>query len=168
MDEIDLNNLEILQKDGRISMKRLAEQIHMSSPSTIERVRRLEENRSILGYRAVVRPDRVGLQINTFVLVAVDPNQQEALYRFAQESDRITAAYVLLGKYGLMLQISCPDMEDYLHTIYQIQKFGFTESYPICDLLKTEYYKRLTSVARSDHNFVACADRTPQEEQPSS
>ena len=47
MDEIDLDILEILQKDGRISMKKLAEQIHMSSPSTIERVRRLEENRSI-------------------------------------------------------------------------------------------------------------------------
>ena len=159
MDEIDLNILEILQKDGRISMKKLAEQIHMSSPSTIERVRRLEDNRSILGYRAVVRPDRVGLQINTFVLVIVDPTQQEALYHFARESDRIVAAYVLLGKYGLMLQISCPDMEDYLHTIYQIQKFGYTESYPICDLLKTEYYKRLTSVAKSDHNFVACAEQ---------
>ena len=109
MDEIDLDILEILQKDGRISMKKLAEQIHMSSPSTIERVRRLEENRSILGYRAVVRPDRVGLQVNTFVLVIVDPNQQEELYRFVRESDRIVAAYVLLGKYGLMLQISCPD-----------------------------------------------------------
>lgn len=160
MDEIDLDILEILQKDGRISMKKLAEQIHMSSPSTIERVRRLEENRSILGYRAVVRPDRVGLQVNTFVLVIVDPNQQEELYRFVRESARIVAAYVLLGKYGLMLQISCPDMEDYLHTIYLIQKFGFTESYPICDLLKTECYKRLTGVVHSDHNFVACGEKT--------
>lgn len=165
MDEIDQKILEILQVDGRISMKRLAEQIHMSSPSTIERVRRLEENRSIMGYRAIVRPDRVGLQINTFVLVSVASHRQEALHQFIKENDRIVAAYALLGKYGLMLQISCPDMEDFLHTIYLIQEYGYTESYPICDLLKTESYKRLKSIPRSDHRFVVCCDQ-PEEESP--
>lgn len=156
MDEIDQRILEILQSDGRISMRRLSEQIHMSAPATIERVRRLEENRSIMGYRAIVRPDRVGLQINTFVLVAADPHRQEELYRFVRENDRIVAAYVLLGRYSLMLQVSCPDMEDYLHTIYLIREYGYTETYPMCDLLKSETYKRLKSVPRSAHQFVAC------------
>ena len=41
-DLTDRKIISILQKDGRITMKHLGELINMSTPSTIDRVRRLE------------------------------------------------------------------------------------------------------------------------------
>lgn len=69
MDATDFKILEILQSDGRISMKKLADQINMSTPATTERVRKLEENQSIVGYKAIIRPDLVGREVSAFIQV---------------------------------------------------------------------------------------------------
>lgn len=69
MDNTDFKIIEILQQNARISMQRLAQEINMSTPATIERVRKLEESGSIVGYRAMVRPERVGRDIVAFVMI---------------------------------------------------------------------------------------------------
>lgn len=42
MDSIDEKIIQILQKDGRISMQKLAKELPMSVPATCARVRKLE------------------------------------------------------------------------------------------------------------------------------
>lgn len=44
MDVIDEKIIQILQKDGRISMQKLAKELPMSVPATCDRVRRLEDS----------------------------------------------------------------------------------------------------------------------------
>lgn len=54
MDQIDKKIVELLQSNAKISMKDLAESVHLSSPSVTERVRKLEEQQIIEGYHAHV------------------------------------------------------------------------------------------------------------------
>lgn len=54
MDLVDQNILHNLQEDGRISMTELGKRVGLSVPAVKERVKRLEENGTILGYRAVL------------------------------------------------------------------------------------------------------------------
>ena len=60
VDSLDEQILAALQENGRLTMKSLAEQVGLSSPAMIERVRRLEERGVISGYRAVVAPAALG------------------------------------------------------------------------------------------------------------
>ena len=56
MDITDYKIIEILQKEGRISMKDLGKIVGLTSPAVSERVRRLEESGVIEGYKAIVNP----------------------------------------------------------------------------------------------------------------
>lgn len=54
MDQIDKKIVGLLQSNAKISMKDLAEAVHLSAPSVTERVRKLEEQKIIEGYHAHV------------------------------------------------------------------------------------------------------------------
>ena len=69
-DLTDRKIISILQKDGRITMKHLGELINMSTPSTIDRVRRLEEAGVIKGYAAVV--DYIALGYDRLLCIFVE------------------------------------------------------------------------------------------------
>ena len=142
MDQIDFQILEILQRDGRIPMKKLAEQISMSTPAVIERVKKLEENQSIVGYHAVVRPDRV-----------------DAFYRYVRESDNVIQASELAGRFTALLEVSCPDMEEFLKTVYDFYDMGTTETYVITDLIKSGVYKRAIDSRDDGRSFHSPAKK---------
>ena len=72
VDSLDEQILAALQENGRLTMKSLAEQVGLSSPAMIERVRRLEERGVISGYRAVVAPAALGRPISALIAATVD------------------------------------------------------------------------------------------------
>ncbi len=56
MDSTDAKIIEILQDNGRISMKDLGIAVGLTSPAVSERVKRLEEAKIISGYKAIINP----------------------------------------------------------------------------------------------------------------
>lgn len=69
MDEMAWKILAQLQADARLSFSELGRRIGLSTPATAERVRRLEDQGVILGYRAMVDPERVGLSVGAFIRI---------------------------------------------------------------------------------------------------
>lgn len=67
MDTIDRQLVEALRANGRSSWAELGRAVGLSGPSVQERVRRLEQRGVLLGYRAVVAPERVGLGTSALV-----------------------------------------------------------------------------------------------------
>ena len=61
--------MTILQRDGRIRYADLAREVGMSPSAVADRVRRLEEAGVIVGYAALVDPERVGLGILALIRV---------------------------------------------------------------------------------------------------
>lgn len=72
LDDIDLKILKHLQRDGRSQRNKLAEIVHLSVPSVSERMRKLEEKKLILEYRAILDSKRFNFDITAFVFVEVD------------------------------------------------------------------------------------------------
>lgn len=60
MDITDYKIIEILQEEGRISMKDLGKIVGLTSPAVSERVKRLEEAGVIEGYKAIINPNALG------------------------------------------------------------------------------------------------------------
>src|SRR5277367_4400680 len=71
IDDIDCEILAELQANARIAFAELGRRVGLSTPAVIERVKRLEENHIILGYRAMVDPAKVGLPVRAFVKVTI-------------------------------------------------------------------------------------------------
>lgn len=140
MDNIDCSILNVLQKNGRISMNKLAESIPMSVPATCERVRKLEDNGIITGYTVQLSPMAAGKTINSFILFACNIGEIETVRKFLNEDHRIISAHFLAGKYTMMLEVSCSDMNEYLDLIQTLFPLGTSESYIQIECLKERYY----------------------------
>lgn len=142
MDNTDYKILDILQRDGRISMQKLAKSINMSTPATIERVRKLEDNGTIVGYRAKVRPERVGREILSFILARIEYNRRTEFYRFVQSCDAVISVYEITGQYTHLIEASCRDMDEFQRTVYSLYDMGFTETCIVLDNIKSGIFTR--------------------------
>ena len=67
LDRIDRKILDILQREGRLSMTDLAERVGLSASPCTERVRRMERAGVITGYHARVSPAALGKTLLVFV-----------------------------------------------------------------------------------------------------
>lgn|SRR5688572_5743299 len=69
LDEIDRGILEMLQDDCKVALARVGEQVGLSAPSIVERVRKLEAEGFIEGYHARLNARRLGLDVTAFISV---------------------------------------------------------------------------------------------------
>src|SRR3546814_20723645 len=81
-DRFDRTMLEILAKDGRITITDLAQRVGLSKTPTQVRLRRLIENGTIMGFRAVIDPTRLGLDHVAFPEVKLSDTRETALRAF--------------------------------------------------------------------------------------
>jgi Lrp/AsnC family leucine-responsive transcriptional regulator len=83
IDPIDLKILSILQNSGRSRLADIAEQVDLSAPAVMERVKKLEVGGVIKGYQAVVDATKVGKDITAFIGVSV--GSQRDMDKFAAQ-----------------------------------------------------------------------------------
>ena len=69
LDATDRRILRILGQDGRASYQAVADEVGLSRPAIMERVKRLEESGYIRGYRVQLDRAKVGLPVTAFVAV---------------------------------------------------------------------------------------------------
>jgi Lrp/AsnC family leucine-responsive transcriptional regulator len=69
LDETDRHILEVLQADCKVALAKVGEQVGLSAPSVVERVRKLEHEGFIEGYHARLNPRRLGLDVTAFISV---------------------------------------------------------------------------------------------------
>ncbi|MEM7463946.1 MAG: Lrp/AsnC ligand binding domain-containing protein [Pseudomonadota bacterium] len=116
LDPIDIKMLAALQENGRITVTELAEKVHLSKTPCTERVRRLEREGYISGYRAMLVPERVGLSCLVFVQVTLERTTTDVLDRFNEAVSMIQeveAAHMIAGGYDYLLKVRARDMTHY-------------------------------------------------------
>ena len=136
-DLTDRKIISILQKDGRITMKHLGELINMSTPSTIDRVRRLEEAGVIKGYAAVVDYIALGYDMHIDILVEVNQNKRPGLLEYIAKNKLIAGAHGVAGSKDMVLDVYCRTSE-FNKLVDELRSFGETESNMIMEFIKEE------------------------------
>jgi Lrp/AsnC family leucine-responsive transcriptional regulator len=81
LDLIDLKILSILQNSGRSRLADIAEEVELSAPAVMERVKKLEVGGVIKGYQALVDGKKVGKDITAFIGVSI--GNQRDINKFA-------------------------------------------------------------------------------------
>jgi Lrp/AsnC family leucine-responsive transcriptional regulator len=76
LDRIDLKILSILQNHGRSRLADIAEEVELSAPAVMERVKKLESSGVIKGYQALLDSKKIGKDITAFIGVSIG-NQRD-------------------------------------------------------------------------------------------
>ncbi len=116
LDEIDKKILSILQDNGRIANSRLAQQIGLSPPAALERVRRLESCGIIEKYVALLNREKAGYNIATIVMVCLSHHQIKSLHSVKQrliEIPEVLECHQLTGEVDFLLKVAVRDMDSY-------------------------------------------------------
>lgn len=124
MDNVDLQVLRKLQEDGRVTMKALAEEVGLSSPAMIERVRRLEEREVLKGYRALVNPRAVGRSLTALINVSLDRADYDAFLESLREQSAVEECHRVTGDQAFVVKAHVASTEDLEALIDELQQVG--------------------------------------------
>jgi len=116
LDRYDVAILGELQRDARLSNAELAQRIGLSAAPTWRRVRWLEEQGYITGYRAEINRRKIGLGVLAFVRVDADRNNAEAtqaLEAAIRAMPEVVACHYISGAGTFELQVVATDLDAY-------------------------------------------------------
>jgi len=116
IDKIDAKILRVLQKDGRISNLKLAEEVHLSPTAVLERVKRLTRDNFILGYEAKLNPAKLGAGLLVFVEILLDRTVHDVMDNFkaaVQVRAEILECHLVAGGFDYLLKTRVADMTAY-------------------------------------------------------
>jgi len=115
-DAIDHRILAVLQEEGRIANKRLAERVNLSPSACLMRVRRLESAGFIRGYRATLDLERFTPCVEVFAEVTLSNHNASAFTRFekaVQDIEEVIECHKVSGTCDYLVKFACVDVKRY-------------------------------------------------------
>jgi DNA-binding Lrp family transcriptional regulator len=116
LDKKDRLIVEILQRNGRISMSDLAQEVNLSDTPCLRRVKKLEQAGVIEGYQATLSRQAFNLNVLVYAFVRLSANSDKLATQFEQtvaSLDQVLECSVVTGAYDYLLKIIAEDLEDY-------------------------------------------------------
>jgi DNA-binding Lrp family transcriptional regulator len=109
LDELDRRIVAALRADGRISMRALAERLHVARASVYTRVARLEHDGVITGYQATVDPQRYGLGVSAYVYLKISQASWQRVSAKLLAIPDVQSAALLSGEHDIVLLVRTRD-----------------------------------------------------------
>ena len=116
LDKKDKLIVERLQRNGRISMSDLAQEVNLSDTPCLRRVKKLEQAGVIEGYQATLNRQAFNLNVLVYAFVRLSANSDKLATQFEQtvtSLEQVLECSVVTGAYDYLLKIIAEDLEDY-------------------------------------------------------
>lgn len=121
LDERDLTILAALQEDGRATFAEVGARVGLSASAVHDRVRKLEQQGVIRGYRAVLDPEAVGLFVTALIAASpLDPQQPDDLPERVREFPEVEDCLSVAGDENYVLKVrtrTTGDLEDLIRRL---------------------------------------------------
>ncbi|MDO7084620.1 leucine-responsive transcriptional regulator Lrp [Pseudocolwellia sp. AS88] len=143
LDRIDKNILYELQKNGRLSNIDLSKQVGLSPTPCLERVKRLEADKFILGYNAKLNAQYLDAALLVFVeitLTKTSPDVFDDFSKAVQTLDVIQECHLVSGNFDFLLKTRVKDMSAYRdllgETLLRLPSVSESRSYVVMEEVK--------------------------------
>lgn len=116
IDKVDQRILAELQKNARLSNQELSERVNLSPTPCARRVRQLERQGVITGYRAMIDEASLGFAFTVFVSVQLDRQIDERLKNFEREIEllpEVMDCWLMTGNRDYLLRVSVMDLHEF-------------------------------------------------------
>ena len=125
LDRIDRKILDVLQRQGRMSMTELAEHIGLSASPCAERVKRMERDGVITGYHAHVSPEALGRTLLVFVEIKLSAKSGDVFDKVRKEllhMPEVLECHLVSGSFDYLVKARLSGMSEYRHLLGDILK----------------------------------------------
>ena len=112
LDDTDRRILDELAVDGRMSMRTLADRLHVSRANAYARVDRLQKSGVIRGFRADVDPVAAGLATTAYVTLNLRQADWRRIREQLQALPGIAHIGLVGGEFDVILLVRARDNED--------------------------------------------------------
>jgi Lrp/AsnC family leucine-responsive transcriptional regulator len=144
LDRIDKNILVELQKNGRLSNVELSKRVGLSPTPCLERVKRLEKENFIAGYKAILNPLKLDAALLVFVEITLTKTSPDVFDDFAKavhELDVIQECHLVSGDFDFLLKTRVKDMLAYREllgeTLLRLPAVSESRTYVVMDEIKS-------------------------------
>lgn len=137
MDQVDKKIVRELQLNAKITMKELAEIVHLSSPAVTERVRKLEEQQVIEGYHAQVALKKMNRSMRAIILF--ESKDCKALTNFCHNHPDVLECYRVAGEISYIVKIATHSVESLERFIDDSMQYGT----PSTNIVLSSHEKRV-------------------------
>lgn len=123
LDRTDRKILDLLQRQGRISMTDLAEQVGLSTSPCSERVKRLERDGVITGYHAHLSPEALGRSLLVFVEIKLSAKSGDVFDKVRNEllhMPEVLECHLVSGGFDYLIKARLRGMGEYRHLLGDI------------------------------------------------
>jgi Lrp/AsnC family leucine-responsive transcriptional regulator len=126
LDALNRSILEELQRDARLSMAELGRRVKLSAPAVAERVRQLERDGVILGYRAVLDPAKLGYAVAAVVRIAPATRQLDRIREIARETPEVVECHRITGEDCFLLKLHLRSIDELEPLLDRFTPYGRT------------------------------------------
>ena len=124
LDPTDYAILAILQTEGRLGVTEIGRRVNLSQPAVSARIKRLEQTGVITGYRAVINPAAIGLNIHAVVRLRTTHARIAACLEHFSQVPEITGVRRLTGEDCFLIDVHAADARRLEGVVDAIARFG--------------------------------------------
>jgi Lrp/AsnC family transcriptional regulator, leucine-responsive regulatory protein len=135
LDAIDIKILQQLQQDSKITNKELSVKLNLSVTAIYERIKRLERNKVVSQYVALVNPEKVEKSFTVLCQIKLLQHTKAFMMKFEAEVanlPEVLECYHVSGEYDYNLKVMVKDMEAYrefmVTKLTTLEHIGSTQS----------------------------------------
>jgi Lrp/AsnC family leucine-responsive transcriptional regulator len=128
LDDTNRRLLAELQRDARLSIAELGRRVGLSSPAVAERLKRLEGEGVIGGYRAEINPRALGLALGVIIRIRPNPRQIADVAQLARDTPEVVECHRVTGEDCFVMTAYVRDVEHLEAVIDQFVAYGQTTS----------------------------------------
>ena len=143
LDSKDLSILSLLQQNARMTVKEIADTIHLSTTPVHERIKRMEANGVIKQYATLVDHTQVKKSLIAICYVSLKEHNKTAGTKFVKailQMPDVVECYTISGEFDFMLKVMCEDMNAYhdfhVNKLSNIDNMGHVQSIFVMGIIK--------------------------------
>lgn len=127
LDDVDIQILDMMQKEAQVSNAELARRVNLSPPATHARVKRLESEGFIKRQVAILNQEKLGFDLLCFIFMSTNIHQAEqleVLEKALSSMPEVLECHCLTGEYDYLLKVTNKDRKELESFIRKLNKLG--------------------------------------------
>ena len=112
LDDTDRSIIEVLERDARTSLRRIAEEVDVSLGTVSNRVKKLEETGVIKDYRVILDSEKVGWNLNVVIGLRIQKGRLIEIQEKIARDNRVYGVYDVTGEFDSMVIARARDRSD--------------------------------------------------------
>ncbi|MEI9909853.1 MAG: Lrp/AsnC family transcriptional regulator [Bacteroidota bacterium] len=143
LDQKDLEILKLLQRNARITVKEVADKVHLSTTPVHERIKRMEEAGVIKQYATLVDHTKVKKNLMVICYVSLKQHNKTAGAKFIKaihEMNEVIECYNISGEFDFMLKVVVENMDAYydfhVNKLSEVENIGNVQSAFVMGIIK--------------------------------